>query len=165
MLHIHTILVPTDFSACAEQALTVARSLARDHNAKLVLAAVSPPPPPQSETFLPDTEYPGLIAGTRREVDSLAAKIVELPVEARVMAGAPGPSIVAMAEDCRADLIVMGTHGRTGITRFLMGSVAEHVLRHAKCPVLTIKTGAGQHLSRDEETALAASRPTSLTTP
>jgi universal stress protein A len=146
MSPIHTILHPTDFSKLADQALQVARSLARDHGAGLLLVAVPPPPPPASETFLPDTEYPGMVESTRRDLQAVAETITDVPVTTRVMAGAPGAVIVELAREGHADLIVMGTHGRTGLTRLLMGSVAEYVMRHAQCPVMTIKPGAGEHL-------------------
>lgn len=68
------------------------------------------------------------------------------------LGGAPGPAIVQSAHGWNADMIVMGTHGRTGLSRLLMGSVAEHVVRHASCPVLTIKLGAAHDLSEEEPT-------------
>jgi len=170
MLRIQTILHPTDFSKTADQALEVAHALARDHNAKLALIAVVLPPPP------PEAHYPDLaiatapiptdvLEQTRPLIASVASKITDLPVETQVLLGTPGAAIVTAAQDWKADLIVMGTHGRTGISRLLLGSVAEHVLRHAKCPVLTIKPGTSCHLSHEEETALVANRPTVLTTP
>jgi nucleotide-binding universal stress UspA family protein len=100
---------------------------------------------------------------TRPLLTSVASKIVDVPVETQVLLGTPGAAIVTAARDSNADLIVMGTHGRTGISRLLLGSVAEYVLRHAQCPVLTIKPGTSQHLSQDEPTALAASRPGEMT--
>lgn len=158
MPQIETILVPTDFSETAQHALQVARSLGRDHGSKLVLMT-SPPAPPaaMAEVYLPTAELNGLMEEARREVAALAKTIPELPVETQVIVGPPGVSIVTAAEKCRADLIVMGTHGRSGLGRVLMGSVAEYVLRHAPCPVLTIKPATAVHLSHIEETSLAAS--------
>jgi nucleotide-binding universal stress UspA family protein len=159
MLTIRTILHPTDFSEAAERALEVAHSLARDHNARLVLLAVPPlPPPPHKYPFPPgQTEYASVVRGVRQRVHALAAGIVDVPVEHAVHVGLPGPAILAAAREHHADLIVMGTHGRTGLTRLLMGSVAEYVMRHAPCPVLAIRPGASEHLSHTEETALALS--------
>jgi nucleotide-binding universal stress UspA family protein len=54
--------------------------------------------------------------------------------------GDPATEILRIAQECKCDLIVMGTHGRTGVARLLMGSVAEHVVRKAECPVLVVKT-------------------------
>lgn len=149
MLHIDTILVPIDFSEGAKQALDVAEALARDHGSKLVLVSAAVPPAPVAEPFLPDTDYPGMLASIRRGLESLASRIIALPVETHVLGGSPGPSIIALARDCEADLIVMGTHGRSGLSRLLMGSVAEYVLRHAACPVLTIKSGTGSHFTEE----------------
>lgn len=145
MLRWQKILVPIDIADESMQALTVAQSLARDHGASLVLVSVAPPPAQLMEPFLPGMEYPGVLAEARRQLDATAAGVVDLPVETHVLGGEPGPAIVALANDCGADLIIMETHGRTGLNRMLMGSVAEYVLRHARCPVLTMKPGTGQH--------------------
>lgn len=159
MLHWQKILVPTDFSEDSHRALQVAQSLARDHGAKLILAAAAPPPPPVTESLLPSSEYPGLVAATRRDLEATAAKVQGLPVETHVLGGEPGPAIVAIANDCNADLIVMGTHGRSGLSRLVMGSVAEYVLRHARCPVLTMKPGTEQHLQHEASATDVASNP------
>lgn len=159
MLHIRTILVPTDFSESAEQALQVAASLARDHKSKLVLMT-SPPPQPQppiSDIYIPEFGDVRLIEESKRQLKSLADNLPEFSVETRLLVGSPGPSIVVAAQECQADMIVMGTHGRTGLSRLIMGSVADYVLRHAPCPVLTIKPGTAEHLSHEETTSLAMS--------
>jgi nucleotide-binding universal stress UspA family protein len=158
MLHILTILVPTDFSDTAAQALQVACSLARDHHAKLVLMSAPLPPPPSAEVAVPYETYAELLEEPQRQLTALANAIVDLPVEkTRVLVGSPGPAIIEIAKACEADLIVMGTHGRSGLSRLIMGSVAEYVLRHAPCPVLTIKPGTVEHLSHEEKTSLAMS--------
>ncbi len=159
MLQIKTILVPIDFSDTADHALDVARSLARDHQAKLVLMSSPPsqPTPPMSEVYIPELGDPRLIEECRLRLTQLAKSITDLPVEQRLIMGAPGPSILETAKDVDADMIVMGTHGRSGLMRVLLGSVAEYVLRHAPCPVLSIKPQAAEHLSHDVETSLATS--------
>ncbi len=156
MIHLRKILVPTDFSENSQRALQVACSLARDHGAILVLSAAAPPPPPVTESLLQSSEYPGLVAATRRDLEGVAATVTYLAVETHVLGGEPGPAIVAIANDCDADLIVMGTHGRSGLNRMLMGSVAEYVLRHARCPVLTMKPGTEEHLQQNDSSSLAA---------
>jgi universal stress protein A len=147
MSPIRTILHPTDFSETANHALQIAHSLARDHQATLVLATVAPEAPlplPQKYQYLEARkEYETLLEDARRRVDALAAAVADVPVVASVECGEPGPAILAVAEKHHADLIIMGTHGRTGVSRLLLGSVAEYVIRHAACPVLTIKPGAG----------------------
>ena len=149
MLRIQTILVPTDFSEVSAPVLQVAQALARDHQAKLVLMAAPPPPPPSAEVYVPFSDYAGLTAEAQRQLDALTQEISGLPVETKVQVGEPGPTIVETARTCHADLIVMGTHGRTGLTRLLMGSVAEYVLRYAPCPVMTNKPASVEHLRTD----------------
>jgi nucleotide-binding universal stress UspA family protein len=115
------------------------------------------PPPPSAEVYVPFEDYGGLTAEAQRQLTAVANGIADLPIETRVLVGSPGPAIVETAKAVQADLIVMGTHGRSGLMRVLMGSVAEYVLRHALCPVLTIKPTTREHLSHVEETDLVAS--------
>lgn len=163
MLHIQTILHPTDFSDTADHSLHLARSLARDHGAKLVLLAVSVPAVPISEAYVPVGEMEGEIAAARREVEKLGASIHDVRVECHALQGEPGHAIVSVADQIQADLIVMGTHGRTGLSRILMGSVAEHVMRHAHCPVLTVKPGKEERLPVDEADCVNLIRTESAT--
>jgi len=118
------ILFATDFSESAEAAAPVARDYARHLGARLHLLHVSWPGT--------DPVVPPLLSKLAEE---LAA---EVPVVTAVESGAPAARIVAYAERYRVDLIVLGTHGRTGVTRALLGSVAERVVRTAPCPVLTV---------------------------
>ena len=74
-----------------------------------------------------------------RRIEGLDAKV---PVETRLVEGFAPEQILKVADEVKADLIVIGSHGRTGLGRLLMGSVAEEVLRHATCPVLTVRTHA-----------------------
>jgi nucleotide-binding universal stress UspA family protein len=140
MLPIGTILHPTDFSDCATHAFRVAGALARDHGARLVVLHVAPLPvvvygegvvPPQPEV-------------TQAELDAklhqLQAPDPKVRVEHRLAEGDAATEILRAAEETSCDMVVMGTHGRTGLVRLLMGSVAEQVVRKAPCPVLTVKT-------------------------
>jgi nucleotide-binding universal stress UspA family protein len=140
MLPIRTILHPTDFSDRADCALRVACALARDYAARLVIVHVIPPPV---------AVYGEVVAlpepwEERHEVEDrlqrLAVPDAGIQLERRVCEGDPVTEILTSAADCHADLIVLGTHGRTGLGRLLMGSVAEEVLRRAACPVLTVRT-------------------------
>jgi nucleotide-binding universal stress UspA family protein len=151
MFPIKTILHPTDFWEAADQALELAYALARDHGAKLVLVAV-PQPPANLPTPVEKEFYLGLTGVARRELKHKAAKLTDVPVDTQVLSEPVGPAIVAVARDCQADLIVMATHGRTGVKRLLLGSVAEHVLRHASCPVLTVKPGASAPFQEEAAT-------------
>lgn len=156
MLRIQTILFPTDFSEAAEKALDVARSLARDHQAKLVLVhTVSTLP--TVDVYIPDNELETLRTEARGHLNALAARVTDVPVEIQVPFGEPGATIVSLARMLSADLIIMGTNGRSGLTRMLLGSVAEYVLRHAPCPVLTIKPGTEQQLQHHTATKLTES--------
>lgn len=158
MLRIQTILIPTDFSPGSEPALDVAHSLTRDHQARLILMNVVLPPPVR-EVALPDAEMAGLVAGAKKQLAVLAARFSDLPVETHAVVGDAGHAIVETAREAQADLIVMGTQGRSGVTRFLLGSVAEHVLRHAPCPVLTVKPGTESHLRNDLPSDIAVGAP------
>lgn len=162
MLQFNTILHPTDLSDNSRSALKVAHSLARDHHAKLILISVIDAPPSGAFNVRePQIAVESLTLEERHKarelISRMAASISDIPVETEVLIGRPAEAIVDMAEKRNADLIIMGTHGRTGLTHLLMGSVAEFVLRHAQCPVLTVRPGTGKHLNREVPTALATS--------
>jgi universal stress protein A len=139
MLRFKTILHPTDFSETAIQSMHLAQSLARDHGAELVVLAVGKPPTPFAALYTPDVEMMGLIKELRLQVASLIETINDVTVRADAVQGLPGQAIVSVADEIHADLIVMGTHGRTGLLRLMMGSVAEYVMQHAHCPVITLR--------------------------
>jgi nucleotide-binding universal stress UspA family protein len=91
-----------------------------------------PVPPP------PVIDWPALQA----QLNTVAASIKNISVESRVVEGDPTVAIVDLAREAGADIIVIGSHGRAGLSRLLMGSVAEQVVRNASCPVLTVKIPA-----------------------
>jgi nucleotide-binding universal stress UspA family protein len=139
MLPVHTILHPTDFSERSRHAFGLACSLARDYGARLVLLHVIPTPiigfgegviPPEPE----EVEAEG-----REQLARLQPPGANVRAERRLIEGDPVEVILRVAQEIDASLIVMGTHGRTGLGRILMGSVAEQILRRADCPVLTVK--------------------------
>lgn len=144
MLPIQTILHPTDLSVAAQLALQLACSLARDYRARLVLLhvrALSPAEYGESHSDHGDLLQPeGNPDTLRQELAAMIPVFDKFPVEIVVLDGSAASEIVNLAMERGCDLIVMGTHGRTGLGRLLMGSVAEQVLRHAPCPVLTVKT-------------------------
>jgi universal stress protein A len=82
----------------------------------------------------------GAKAGIAAFVQKLGLEPLKPKTEVRI--GAPAAEIVSAAEDLKADLLCIGTHGRTGIAHFLLGSVAERIVRHAPCPVLTVRPPA-----------------------
>jgi nucleotide-binding universal stress UspA family protein len=134
------ILHPTDFSECSERALRTARALAQDRGSRLILLHVMP-----LETVIYGTvPVPLDVRAVRDSLATLASGVdgpdLKYPVATRVTQGDAAAEIVRVAGDePGCGLIVMGTHGRSGLGRLLMGSVAEAVLRSAACPVLTVK--------------------------
>jgi len=140
------ILVPLDFSAPSDAALEYARTVATRFGASLHLLHVADDPYRalySAEVYVPEVE------GLREEILTDAARrlkerlqssdIHELGATVDAMVGRPAWSIVDYAESHDIDLIVMGTHGRGGMSHLLMGSVAERVVRTAPCPVLTVR--------------------------
>jgi len=133
------ILHPTDFSESSQAALEVARSLARDLGSRLVLLYVSPIEVYVSGMMASELDEQvsrDTLAETRQRLDGPDLKY---PVETRLSRGDASDEIVRQAEELGCGLIVMGTHGRTGIGKLLMGNVAESVLPRAHCPVLVVK--------------------------
>lgn len=155
-MHPKRILVPTDFSTCSESAFALAADWAHRFGAELhllhvvVLFADDPSDP---EARFPESEaaYRRLEAASKRALDALTARseATELTIlRTQRYAVAPAPEIIAYAAEHDIDLIVLGTHGRRGVRRFLLGSVAEETVRAAPCPVLTVREDAGQRLGR-----------------
>ena len=140
----HHLLVPTDFSPDAERALDYAIALARTLHAQVTLLHVI------SAVYWATGEVPGALSATvLEELEAIAQQSLEqalqrvrdagLEGEALVVHGSPFECIVAAARDQGIDLIVMGSHGRTGLRHVLLGSVAERVVRLAPCPVLVTR--------------------------
>ena len=138
---IQKILHPTDFSESSRYAFQTACALARDNHAPLlVLHVMIPSVSPVLQQPPPD---PFQSAESQQSLAPLPwpqPSDPQIRVEHRVAEGDPADEILRLTEALRCDLIVMGTHGRTGLGRFLTGSVAEEVLRKASCPVLVVKT-------------------------
>ena len=139
MLPVQTILHPTDFSKQSSYALGLACALARDYGARLVvLHVVAAPTVIYGEGVVPPNPEE-LRAAAQEQLNALDVPGLDVHAERRLEEGAATTEILRVAEELHADLIVMGTHGRTGLGRLLMGSVAEQVVRKALCPVLTVK--------------------------
>ncbi|MBL8797556.1 MAG: universal stress protein [Planctomycetia bacterium] len=162
MLAFKTILHPTDFSERSALALRLAGALARDHGARLVILHVAVPPPAimMEGVAVPAAEIDlkPLWAQLRKVKPADA-----VPVDYQLVEGDPAAEVMRIADEIGADVIVMGTHGRTGLGRLLMGSVAEQVVRKATCPVLTVKAPhaappAAQAMPAEDAEALAAVR-------
>jgi len=152
VLTIRTILHPTDFSECADTAFQFACSLARDYGARLCLLHVGKRP---VVTPVEGAAAPGEPEQYREELTTrlheLRAENLKIPVEHYlIFGGNPGTTIIEVAQRTGADLIVMGTHGRKGLGRLLMGSVAERVVRDAPCPVVVVKTPSPSPAPQEE---------------
>jgi len=146
-MQIRSILLPTDFSECGNYALSYAASLARTFGASIICLHVIEP-------MVPTVGYSGMteplpIADISDQLEDSAErelpKIAEreecagLEVEELIVHGEAASEIVRVAKDRKVDLIVVSSHGRTGLGRIIFGSTAEAVVRHASCPVLVVK--------------------------
>jgi len=145
MLTIRTILCPTDFSEPSYEGLKYAIELATQFGAELCVAHVVPavPPLPTNPNFvfeIPEYER-GLHADAERNLREMVEKRIPKGLKVRTVIGHgdAGRELVRIAEDERADLIVIATTGTTGFRHLLFGSVAEKVVRLAACPVLTVR--------------------------
>jgi nucleotide-binding universal stress UspA family protein len=136
VLAIRKILHATDFSECSDRAFGVACALARDYAAPLVVLHVRAPL--TAYELAADLPH-GYIEGIHAQLDRIDAHDPHVHVERRLAEGDPAAQIVRVARESGCDLIVLGTHGRTGLGRLLVGSVAGQVVRRAPCPVLTVK--------------------------
>ncbi len=139
MLPVRTILHATDFSACSEAAFDLARALARDYGARLIVLYVAPPPVAAYGEMITALAEADSVEAARESLRRMHTPGPEVPVEHRVEVGGAAERILAVAAETDSSLIVLGTHGRTGLGRLLMGSVAEVVSRKAPCPVLTVR--------------------------
>ena len=146
-MRIRSILLPTDFSECASCALSYATSLAREFKASIICVHVIEP-------VVPTVGYTGIteplpIADISDQLEDSATrelpKVAEceecagLDIEEVIVHGDAAAEIVRVAKEREVDLIVIASHGRTGLGRMLFGSTAEEVVRHASCPVLVVK--------------------------
>ena len=142
MIQLEQILVPTDFSEHSRQAVAYACELCRRFSGRLHVLHVYPPPALASPYvgLVPDAiEYSETMA--QNEIDKFTDEHLEqvATVERVVREGVAFAEIIRYARQADVDLIVIGTHGRTGLMHALIGSVAEKVVRKAPCPVLTVR--------------------------
>jgi nucleotide-binding universal stress UspA family protein len=135
------ILVPIDWGKESKRDFQLAASLAGEHNAQLiVLYAVPVPaviygPPPAS-----------YLDHLRQDLCSMKPSDPKIRMQSLLIEGNPAAAILEVAKETNCDLIVMGTHGRSGLNRLLKGSVAEEVMRKAPCPVMTLNSELAAHL-------------------
>ncbi len=149
MTRIRRILFAADFSSASTRALATALALARSSRASLTLAHVITPTPP-----VPSDPYRASIiwedvrqevrAWSEQRLKKLQARVRRSGVRAAtlLLEGEPAAELVRAARRQRAELIVLGTHGRTGLRRLLLGSVAQRVVATAACAVVTVRSSS-----------------------
>jgi nucleotide-binding universal stress UspA family protein len=140
-----TILFANDFSEGSDYAFEFALSLAKTYSAKLVIVHVINEPVDLRGFYVPHISFENL----EKEIADSAEKMLDqfcndnlkeiAQFEKFVLSGIPYEEIINKADECRADLIVMGTHGRKGMDHILFGSTAERVVRSARVPVMTVR--------------------------
>jgi len=148
MPRLKKILVPVDYSDCSRVAMEYALFLAERFDAEIEVLHVAEIPEGEEHTVVkPDTGEEQLLSelimqqAVKAETEFLAPFVRDatIPIERSLLKGRPGKVIVEAATDRGADLIVMGTHGRSGFQWLIMGSVTERVLRSAPCPVVVVR--------------------------
>lgn len=144
MILLKRILVPTDFSEFSKIAADYACELAAKFDAELHLLHVLQSHPTATPRFAMGLALPGSVQESRADAEEALASVVDPQRRkgrtiVRVVEGAPFVQIVRYARENEIDLIVVGTHGHSGLVHVLMGSVAENVVRKSPCPVLTVR--------------------------
>jgi nucleotide-binding universal stress UspA family protein len=141
MLHLSNILVPLDLSEMSLKALRYAVPFAQQFGAKLTLLHVA-----EMSTYIPELPYPPPLpphqtSELKKELKKICEAYVPSEVQTQLLVRhdfAPD-AIVALARKSKVDLIIVSTHGRTGLKHVFLGSVAEKIVRHAPCPVLVVR--------------------------
>jgi universal stress protein A len=160
MLPLRLVLHPTDFSPHSEAAARLAFALARDYGARVLVLHVLEPVVVGGAQGIAIPDPGAYEAEMRARLEEVRPSgTTKVLVEHRLLLGSVAEEILRVAKESQCGVIVLGTHGRTGLGRLLMGSVAEQVVRKAPCPVLTVKAppraaapaDAGQR--RQEKTA------------
>ena len=145
MKEFKTILFANDFAETSDEVFDYALSLARKYGARLLIVHVINEPVDLRGFYVPHISFENLekeiIEGAEKMMDKFCrTKIKDFPdYESMILSGIPYEEIIKKAEEARASLIVMGTHGRRGLDHMLFGSTAERVVRGAGCPVLTVR--------------------------
>jgi nucleotide-binding universal stress UspA family protein len=147
------ICCAVDFAEPSRIAMEHAAELAKRFEAELVLVHVVVPPPPAASDILVSSrgvataaaeEHERTLEEWRLDAERRAAR----PVRARVLSGDPAAEVLRQAREERCDLVVVGTHGRTGLKRLVLGSVAARIARESACPVLVVRAGEAEEAAR-----------------
>jgi len=147
------ILLATDFSAASEKAFPYAVAMARRHGAKIALMHVISP---DSVSFVPAPTAERQRYEEERQLENLASRseLNQIPHETILRAGSVGSVLSSVIHEQEIDLVILATHGRSGLKKLVLGSVAEEVVRRAECPVLTV----GPHIDTTSGTSAKFSR-------
>ncbi|MBY0525466.1 MAG: universal stress protein [Gemmataceae bacterium] len=151
MISVRKILYPTDFSPYSNQAYFHAVALSEIHGASLTIVYAYVPGLTGSGTNDPGADR----RHWRNQLEQIRPANPAIPVHHVFLEGDPAAEIVRFAADASMDLIVMGTHGRTGLDRLLVGSVTEKVMRGAPCSVMAVKLPKGLPLSEKPDVEMA----------
>ncbi len=138
-MHTKFILCPLDLSTNSLEAIDVATSLAKAENGQIIFLFTAIPDLP-TESGYAAIEIAAATKAAQSELEQIRPTDPNVAFRHEVCRGDPASEIVKFANENRVDMIVMTTHGRSGLSRLLMGSVAEHVVRKSPCPVLTLKS-------------------------
>ena len=146
MTRVRRIVCASDFSSASRKAVATAITMAKTNRAALILVhVVSPIVRLAPDQYVPSTTWEEIEIGTRawaeEQIDKLAARAMKAGIRAAALLveGEAAEEIVRVARSKRADLLVLGTNGRTGLSKFFLGSVAERVVATAPCPVVTVR--------------------------
>jgi nucleotide-binding universal stress UspA family protein len=142
-ISLKNILFATDFSEASEAALPYAAAIARRYDSQLHIAHIVSPasyiiPAPPGDLITVDSLHEAALADARQRMETLASHLETVPHHTYVREGEVWQSLSEMILAHEIDLLVLGTHGRTGVQKLLLGSTAEEMLRLAACPVLTV---------------------------
>ncbi len=159
-MNVRHILCPVDFSDSSHTALKYATSLARESDAEIHIVYSYEEPFAFTEGAFPGHVPPADLAPDHEALNAMVPSHKNVRYRHYFLFGPPGRMLLEYAHEKDIDLIVMGTHGRTGFSRLLMGSVAEEIVRRAECPVLTIKTpSANEETHAQSESSMKQDSP------
>jgi nucleotide-binding universal stress UspA family protein len=162
-MNIQRVLVAIDFSDCSNAALEVASRIASESKARLYIVHVNgvinvsvPAIPAVEGGYYYDAPWGYERHEVHERLTKIMPTVVNVPYEHCYLTGPPVSEILKCAARQNIDLIVMGSHGRTGLSRLIMGSVTEGVMRKAHCPVLIVKPGIDEREAKREESMASA---------
>jgi nucleotide-binding universal stress UspA family protein len=160
-MYVRSILFPTDFSSCNEAALKLASTLASESKALMYIVYVHDVQHLSASmgeaAYLYESQWKEELTTAETQLNRVRPTIRGVECRHVLLSGSPVPEVLRFATENNVDLIVMASHGRTGLPRLILGSVAEGVMRKAKCPVLVVKQPMGEQQAEPTVQPLEAS--------